>query len=449
MTGSRPAQQRKVFGASAIGTTIEWYDFFVYATAAALVFSSQFFGAMDPAVALLTSMATIGVTFIARPFGSAVVGHFGDKIGRKEMLVLTLALMGISTFLVGLLPTYAQIGIWAPILLVFLRFLQGISAGGEWAGAALMAVEHAPANKRGLWGGSVQIGTPVGLVLATGSFLLVAQFTTEDEFLSWGWRVPFFVSILLVAIGYYVRTKIDESPEFRAMKAQSRQESAPIIDIFRQHKRPLVIGTLTFLGTNMAGYMIISFLLSYATNILGIDRTDVLLVQVVGSVFWVAVILATSYLTDRVGGRALFIAGFMLQVLVAVPCMLLVGTGRVLLMYPAALLLIISLGLTMGPQSAVFVSLFPTRVRYSGASLAYAFGAILGGGPAPFVATYLVQRFDSPFAVGLYIAGAGLISLCAALAIRRADLVGLRHGPEAAKDPSAHGDDHSTTLVNS
>lgn len=186
MTGSRPAQQRKVFGASAIGTTIEWYDFFVYATAAALVFSSQFFGAMDPAVALLTSMATIGVTFIARPFGSAVVGHFGDKIGRKEMLVLTLALMGISTFLVGLLPTYAQIGIWAPILLVFLRFLQGISAGGEWAGAALMAVEHAPANKRGLWGGSVQIGTPVGLVLATGSFLLVAQFTTEDEFLSWG-----------------------------------------------------------------------------------------------------------------------------------------------------------------------------------------------------------------------------------------------------------------------
>jgi len=429
MAEKNRSQQRKVFAASAIGTTIEWYDFFVYATAAALVFSTQFFGAMDPSVALLTSMATIGVTFIARPFGSAVVGHFGDKIGRKEMLVLTLALMGVSTFLVGLLPTYAQIGIWAPILLVILRFLQGISAGGEWAGAALMAVEHAPASRRGLWGGSVQIGTPIGLILATGSFLFVSGFTSEEQFLSWGWRIPFFVSIFLVAIGYYVRTKIDESPEFQQMKAQSHGESAPIIEVFRQYKRPLAIGTLTFLGTNMAGYMIISFVLSYATNILGVGRSDVLLVQVTGSIVWIGVILAASWLTDRVGGRALYIAGFAFQVAVAVPFMLLVGTGQIGLMYLAVVLLVISLGLTMGPQSAVFVSLFPTRVRYSGASLAYAFGAILGGGPAPFVATYLVQRFDSPLVVGLYIAAAGAISFGAAVAIRRTDLLGLRHGP--------------------
>lgn len=384
-------------------------------------------------------MATIGVTFLARPVGSVIVGHFGDILGRKKMLVFTLGMMGVSTFLVGLLPTYSQIGFWAPVGLVILRFLQGFSAGGEWAGAALMAVEHAPANKRGFWGASVQIGTPAGLILATGSFLLIALGTTEEQFLAWGWRIPFFVSILLVAIGYYIRAKIDESPAFAEMKGQTQNDTAPILEVFKIHKRRLAIGALTFLGTNMAGYMFISFILSYATNTLGVNRSDVLLMQTIGSLFWVVTILIAGSLTDRIGARKLFIAGFVVQVLAGIPFMLLVSTGQLVLMYLAAGLLITGLGLTMGPQSALFVSLFPTRARYSGASMAYALGAILGGGPAPFLATYLIQRYESALIVGIYITAAGLVSLIAALAIRRSDLAGLSHGP----DQTTHGDEEA------
>ncbi|WP_417234913.1 MFS transporter [Arthrobacter sp.] len=431
MQDSNFAQKRKVFAASAIGTTIEWYDFFIYSTSAALVFSSQFFSAMDPSTALLTSMATIGVTFLARPLGSALIGHFGDKLGRKKMLVLTLGIMGGATFLVGALPTYAQVGVWAPVLLVLLRFAQGFSAGGEWAGAALMAVEHAPAKKRGLWGSASQIGTPIGLILATAVFLLMVSVTSEAQFLAWGWRTPFFISILMVVVGYYIRSKIDESPAFAEMKETNHQDRTPLGDVVRHHKRPLIIAAATFLGNNMAGYIFLSFLLSYATNSLGMHSDTMLGVQITGSVVWLISIAASGYLTDLVGARRLYLIGFSLQVVWAVPFMLLVGTSNLVFIYLAAIILTASLGLSYGGQSALFVSLFPTRVRYSGASIAYALGAILGGGPAPFAATWLIQSTGSALSVGIYLLFAGLISLIATLAIRKTDLVGLPHGPKA------------------
>lgn len=431
------AQKRRVFAASAIGTTIEWYDFFIYSTSAALVFSSQFFGGLDPATALLASMGTIGVTFLARPIGSVIVGHFGDKLGRKKMLVLTLGLMGAATFLVGVLPTSDQVGIWAPIMLVFLRFCQGFSAGGEWAGAALMAVEHAPAGRRSLWGSATQIGTPIGMLLATGLFLLMVAITTEEQFLAWGWRIPFFVSILMVLVGYYIRAKIDESPAFEEISQSAERERAPVVEVFRSHGRTVVIAAATFLGNNMAGYIFLSFLLSYATNTLGMGANELLGVQISGSVVWLVSIVVSGALADRFGAKPLYIVGFSLQVLWAVPFILLVDSGSIALLHLAAMMLTLSLGLSYGPQSALFASLFPAKVRYSGTSIAYALGAILGGGPAPFIATWLIQSTGSSMSVALYLLLAGAISLVATLAIRKSDLIGIPHGPEARPEAEA------------
>ena len=422
-------EKRRVVAASAIGTTIEWYDFFIYSTSAALVFSSQFFSALDPATALLASMATLGVTFLVRPFGSAITGHYGDRIGRKKMLILTLGIMGAATVAVGLLPTYAQIGIWAPILLVLMRCLQGFSAGGEWAGAALMAVEHAPPEKRAWYGSSSQIGTPIGLILANGVFLLMVSITTESQFLSWGWRIPFLLSIVLVFLGFYIRNKVQESPVFAEMKATHREERAPLGEILRVHKRAVVLGAATFLANNMVGYIFLSFLLSYATNTLKIARPTMLAIVIGGSVSWLAAILFSGWIADRIGARRIFLIGFGAMLVWCIPFMMLVDTRSVLAISVATLLLTITLGLSYGAQSALFAGLFPTRVRYSGASLAYAFGAILGGGFAPFIATYLTQRTQSGTSVGIYMFVMVAISLVATMMIRRSDMIGLPHGP--------------------
>jgi metabolite-proton symporter len=422
-------EKRRVVAASAIGTTIEWYDFFIFSTSAALVFSTQFFTALDPATALLASMATLGVTFLARPFGSAVTGHYGDRIGRKRMLIMTLGVMGAATVGVGLLPTYQQVGIWAPILLVLMRFLQGFSAGGEWAGAALMAVEHAPANKRGLYGSSSQIGTPIGLILANGVFLLMVSVTTDEQFLAWGWRIPFLLSIVLIFLGFYIRHKVHESPVFEEMKATQREARAPLTQIIREHKRPVALAAATFLANNMVGYIFLSFLLSYATNTLQIPRPTMLSIVIGGSCSWLAAILFSGWVADRIGARRIFLVGFGAMLLWCIPFMLLVDTRSVLAISVATLILTITLGLSYGAQSALFASLFPTRVRYSGASLAYAFGAILGGGFAPFIATYLTQRTQSGLSVGVYMLVMVAISLGATLMIKPSDMVGLPHGP--------------------
>jgi metabolite-proton symporter len=422
-------EKRRVVAASAIGTTIEWYDFFIFSTSAALVFSTQFFSALEPGTALLASMATLGVTFIARPFGSAVTGHYGDRIGRKKMLILTLGVMGAATVGVGLLPTYQQVGIWAPILLVLLRCLQGFSAGGEWAGAALMAVEHAPANKRGIYGSSSQVGTPIGLILANGVFLLMVSVTSDAEFLAWGWRIPFLLSIVLIFLGFYIRNKVHESPVFEEMKATQREARAPLTQILREHKRPVALAAATFLANNMVGYIFLSFLLSYATNTLKIPRPTMLSIVIGGSFSWLAAILFSGWVADRIGARRIFIIGFGVMLLWCIPFMMLVDTRSVLAISVATLILTATLGLSYGAQSALFASLFPTRVRYSGASLAYAFGAILGGGFAPFIATYLTQRTQSGISVGVYMLVMVAISLVATIMIKPSDMVGLPHGP--------------------
>ena len=431
-------EKRRVVAASAIGTTIEWYDFFIFSTSAALVFSTQFFSALDPATALLASMATLGVTFIARPFGSAITGHYGDRIGRKKMLILTLGVMGTATVAVGLLPTYQQVGIWAPILLVLMRFLQGFSAGGEWAGAALMAVEHAPQDKRGIYGSSSQIGTPIGLILANGVFLLMVSVTTDEEFLSWGWRIPFLLSVVLIFLGFYIRNKVHESPVFEEMKATQREARAPLTQIIREHKRPVALAAATFLANNMVGYIFLSFLLSYATNTLGMPRPTMLAIVIGGSFSWLAAILFSGWVADRIGGRRIFIIGFGVMLLWCIPFMMLVDTRSVLAISVATTILTVTLGLSYGAQSALFASMFPTRVRYSGASLAYAFGAILGGGFAPFIATYLVQRTGSGMSVAVYMLVMVAISLVATLMIKPSDMVGLPHGP-ASTLPTGSG----------
>ena len=422
-------ERRRVLAASAIGTTIEWYDFFIYSTSAALVFSTQFFSALAPATALLASMATLGVTFIARPFGSAVSGHFGDRLGRKKMLVLTLGVMGTATVGVGLLPTYAQIGVWAPILLVLLRCLQGFSAGGEWAGAALMAVEHAPAGKRAWYGSSSQIGVPCGLILANGIFLLMVSTTTEKQFLAWAWRVPFLLSIALVTLGFYIRNRVDESPVFVEMKATARATRAPLRELWAKHKRPVVLAAGTFLGNTVVGYIFLSFMLSYGTNTLKLPRETMLAVVIVGSACWLVSILFSGWIADRIGARRIFIVGYSAMLLWSIPYMLLVDSRSVWAIVFATIILTITLGLSYGAQSALFAGLFPTNVRYSGASLAYAFGAILGGGFAPVTASYLVLRTHSGISVGVYMTLATAVSLVATVLIKPSDVVGLEHGP--------------------
>lgn len=424
------AERRRVLAASAIGTTIEWYDFFIYSTSAALVFSTQFFSSFEPATALLLSMGSLGVTFLVRPFGSAVTGHFGDRIGRKKMLVLTLGVMGAATVGVGLLPTYDQIGIWAPILLVVMRCLQGFSAGGEWAGAALMAVEHAPAKKRAWYGSASQIGVPIGLLLANAMFLLMTSLTTNEQFLKWGWRIPFLVSIALVGLGFYIRNRVSESPVFAEMKATKRETRAPLTELWASHKRPVVLAAGTFLANNMVGYIFLSFLLSYGTNTLHLARNTMLDIVIVGSLCWLATILYSGWVADRIGARRIFIVGYTIMVLWSIPFMLVVDSQNIAAIVAATLVLTVSLGFTYGAQAALFVGLFPTGVRYSGASMAYAFGAIFGGGFAPVIASYLVLKTGSGLSVGLYMLVVSTISLVATVLIKRSDMVGLPHGPD-------------------
>lgn len=431
MIRNTTAERRRVLAASAIGTTIEWYDFFIYSTSAALVFGTQFFSAFDPATALLLSMASLGVTFVVRPFGSAVSGHFGDRIGRKKMLVLTLGVMGAATVGVGLLPTYAQIGVWSPIFLVLLRCLQGFSAGGEWAGAALMAVEHAPPNKRAWYGSAAQIGVPIGLLLANAMFLLMTSVTTNEQFLKWGWRIPFLLSIGLVALGFYIRNRVSESPAFAEMKATQRESRAPLAELWTKHKRPVLLAAGTFLGNNMVGYIFLSFLLSYGTNTLKLARESMLGVVIAGSCCWLVTILFTGWIADRVGARKTFVVGYALMMLWSIPFMLIVDSRNLLAIVLATLVLTATLGFTYGSQAALFAGLFPTSVRYSGASMAYAFGAILGGGFAPLLATWLVKQTGSGLAVGFYMCAATAVSLVASWMIGAGDMVGLSHGVEA------------------
>ena len=413
-----PAAVRRVALASLVGTTVEWYDFFIYASAAGLVFSQLFFTALDPATALLASFATIGVSFIARPLGGVIAGHLGDRLGRKRMLVATLLIMGLATVGVGLLPTYASIGVAAPILLLVLRLLQGLSAGGEWGGAALMAVEHAPPGRRGFFGTYPQVGVPIGLILANLVFLLVSTSTTKEQFLSWGWRIPFLLSVVLIGVGLFVRARVDESPVFAKLRAQRARRSAPMLSVLRNQPRALLVAIGLFIANNMIGYLLIAFITSYGTRVLGLPSSTMLAVGIVGAVVWGVAIVWSGAWSDRVGRRRVYLVGTIALLVWSFPFFLLLDTASLPLMLLAVAVLGVGLGLTYGPQAAAYAELFPADVRYSGASFAYAIGAVLGGGFAPLIAQALIGATGTSLSVSVYMVVVCLITLAAVLAMR-------------------------------
>ena len=409
-------EQRRVLASTMAGTTIEWYDFFIYAQAAALVFGPLFFApaiGASPAVATILSLATIGISFLFRPLGAIVAGRFGDRLGRKKMLVFTLMLMGGATVLIGLMPTYGQIGVAAPILLIVLRIVQGFSAGGEWGGAALMAVETAPINRRGFFGAYPQIGVPVGLILATGMLFVLSRLISPEEFLAWGWRIPFLISVVLIVIGYLIRRAVEESPVFKEMLERKKESSAPLRDLFRLNTREVILAALIFIVVNAAGYLLIAFFIPYGSVTLKMPRSSVLLATVFASVFWLLFTLLGGILSDRIGRVRTFQLGFIVIFVWMLPMFLLVDTRNIWLFGFALAVMAIGLGLSYGPQCAMYAEMFPTNVRYSGISIGYALGAILGGAFAPTIAQILLQSTGWSGSIGIYIMVAAVISFIA------------------------------------
>ncbi len=405
---SKPSDIRRVVTASFVGTTIEWYDFFLYGTASALVFNKLFFPQFDPVTGTMAAFATYAVGFFARPVGGIVFGHFGDKIGRKSMLVTTLMLMGVATILIGLLPTYDQIGMWAPLLLVTLRFVQGFGVGGEWGGAVLMAVEHGAAGKRGFYASWVQAGVPVGLLLANAVFMLVSTME-EGAFLSWGWRVPFLLGVLLLGVGMFIRLKIIESPVFTQAKSEDAGPRIPVLAVLRDHPRNVLLAMGARFAENAFFYIFTVLILSYGSQQLGMSKPSLLNAVLVGSAVQLVVIPWFGALSDRVGRRPVYLGGALFLALFAFPFFWMVETRQPVFVVLAVVIGLIGHSAMYGPQAAFFSELFGTRVRYSGASLGYQLASPLAGGLAPLIATKLLEGSSGqswPVAVYLLIMAA-------------------------------------------
>jgi MFS family permease len=415
------SEEKKVLAATLVGTTIEWYDFFVYAQAAGLVFGPLFFGPMiqnNPLLAQIVSFATIGLSFLFRPLGAIVCGYMGDRFGRRGVLVMTLILMGAATALVGVLPTYAQIGAWAPALLITLRILQGFSAGGEWGGAALMAVEFAPVEKRSFFGSFPQIGTPLGMILATGALWGLTTVLGKQAMVEWGWRIPFLFSIVLIVIGAVIRRSVEESPVFKLMHQRRKESSAPLRELFRERGFDIFRIALTFMANNAAGYILIAFMISYGMGTLKLPTEQVLLVSTLAAVSWFVFTLLGGLMGDWIGRVRSFQIGYAIMVLWAIPMWFLIDTRNILLFFVAAVGLTAGLGLSYGPQAALYAELFPARIRYSGVSVSYALGAILGGAFAPAIAQWIIGTYGESWRIGVYIAALAVISFAAVSTIK-------------------------------
>jgi metabolite-proton symporter len=402
--------------ASLIGTTIEWYDYFLYGTAAALVLNQLFFPTLDPFAGTLASMATYAVAFVARPIGGVVIGHFGDRVGRKSMLVFTLLLMGVATFLIGLLPTYKQAGPISAVLLVVLRVAQGFGVGGEWGGAVLMAVEHAPPGKRGFYGSWPQMGVPLGLLLST---VVYAPFSrmSQDAFLSWGWRVPFLLSAVLVAVGFLIRVRIVETPAFEQMKEKKAEARQPVVELIRQYPREVMVAMGARLVENAAFYIYTVFVLVYAVQHVHMDRNIVLDALMIAAVLEVFTLPLFGALSDRIGRRPVYLIGALVTSAFAYAEFWMFDTGS-----PTMVIVALSVALAIGhaamygPQAAFFSELFGAKVRYSGASLGAQLASVVGGGLSPIIATALLKYGYGRGAVALYLLGMGLVSIVAVLA---------------------------------
>jgi len=415
MASSRINTPRQVLFASLVGTTVEFFDFYIYATAAVLVFPSLFFPASNPASAVLLSLATFGVAFFARPVGSALFGHFGDRIGRKRTLVLALSTMGLSTFLIGILPGYSAIGVLAPLLLALCRFGQGIGLGGEWGGAVLLAVENAPPRKRALYGMFPQLGAPLGFLLSGSVFLVLSSLLTQKQFLAFGWRLPFLASALLVLLGLYVRLTLTETPVFAESIRRAEPVKLPLLDVFRRNPRELFAGILVCLATFVLFYLMVVFALSWGTKALHYSNSRFLTLQLFATLFFAITIPISAWLAEF-GRRRLMIVvtiaiaafGFAFEPLFTS------GLGGAFLMMSIGLSL---MGITYGPLGTLVSELFPTAVRYTGSSLAFSTAGILGASAAPYIATKLALKYGL-HAVGYYLTISALVTLVGLLLIR-------------------------------
>jgi metabolite-proton symporter len=401
----------RVLIASLIGTTIEFFDFYVYATAAVIVFPKLFFPASDPTSATLQSFATFSIAFFARPIGALIFGHFGDRIGRKATLVAALMTMGLSTVIIGLLPSYDSIGVLAPLLLALCRLGQGLGLGGEWGGAVLLATENAPEGKRSWYAMFPQLGAPIGFILSAGLFLILRETMSDADFLSYGWRIPFIISVALVAIGLYVRLKITETPEFRRAIEKQERVSVPIASIFRTHLRSLVLGTIIAVATFVLFYLMTAFTLSWSASPkgLGYSQTQALVVQLAGVVFFGLTIPLSGLLSDRYSRKMILILttiGIFVFGLFYAP-LLSAGLGGA---FACSIIGLALMGMTYGPIGAALAAPFPTAVRYTGASMTFNLGGILGASLTPFFATSLATRYGLSY-VGYYLAGAAILSL--------------------------------------
>ncbi len=413
-----PVSARRILLASLIGTTIEFFDFYIYATAAVLVFPKLFFPAGDAASGRLQSLATFALAFFARPVGSALFGHFGDRIGRKATLVTALLTMGVSTIVIGILPTYAAIGIAAPLALALCRLGQGIGLGGEWGGAVLLATENAPPGRLAWYGSFPQLGAPLGFLCSTGGFLLLGSHLSEAQFMAWGWRVPFLASALLVVIGLYIRLQLVETPEFQRVVSAGERVRVPLLAVFAQHARVLVLGTLAATVTFVVFYLMTVFALSWATSALKFPRQQFLELQMIGVLFFGATIPLSALLADRIGPRRMLMIAAALMIGMGFAFQPLFGaatTGSVLAFLALGFALA---GLTYGPLGSALAQLFPTAVRYTGASLTFNFAGILGASLAPYIATTLALKFGIA-AAGLYLSGVAAVSLIALFALGR------------------------------
>ena len=413
---------RKVALTALAGTSIEWYDFFLYGAAAALIFPTAFFGEVPETTALILSLLTFAAGFIARPIGGIIFGHFGDRVGRKKTLIAALMLMGISSTLIGLLPTYAMIGVTAPILLTLLRFAQGLAIGGQWGGAMLLVTESAPSNQRGYYGAFAQAGAPIGVILANLALIVTSALVSEEFFNTWGWRIPFLASAVLILISMYIQLNLEDTKAFKALATNSdnssneKVKSSPVVEAIRRYPKRIMLAAGAFLSVQVTFYILIAFMLAYGVSSANMERDDMLTAVLIGCAIMVPLQFMFSSYSDRNGRKGIFMLGAILSGIWAFAIFPLVDTGNFWLIVLALTFGLIFLAMMYGPQAAFFTELFSTEVRYSGATLGYQFGVIVGGAFAPTIAVKLWSDFDI-FWVSVYIAFAAFLTLISVMAL--------------------------------